>query len=94
MIAPFLAELAARYKADGVKVGSYPSFGGGVTVSLIGVNEELIKDISIEVRLPSWTVWSIACVPKYSRITVVIHFSQVVKELDGTVIAEDIDDAV
>jgi len=53
MIAPFLAELAARYKADGVKVGSYPSFGGGVTVSLIGVNEELIKDISIEVRLPS-----------------------------------------
>jgi len=66
MIAPFLAELAARYKADGVKVGSYPTFGGGVTVSLIGVNEELIKEISIEVA----------------------------KELDGTVIAEDIDDSV
>ena len=74
MIAPFLAELAARYKADGVKVGSYPSFGGGVTVSLIGVSEELIKEISMEVRLSSWIVWSIACAPGHSRITVVIFF--------------------
>jgi hypothetical protein len=52
LIAPFLTELAGRYKANGVKVGSYPSFSKGITVSLIGSNEELIKEIATEVRLP------------------------------------------
>lgn len=49
-IAPFLTELAARVKSDGVKVGSYPSFQKGVTVSLMGQNVEFVKGIAEEVR--------------------------------------------
>ncbi|KAF8314544.1 Molybdopterin binding protein [Clavulina sp. PMI_390] len=49
-IAPFLTGLAERVKAQGIKVGSYPSFNKGVTVSLLGQNVELVKQIGEEVR--------------------------------------------
>jgi hypothetical protein len=52
MIAPFLTELAARYKTHGIKVGSYPSSRKHVIVSLIGVNEGLVKEVAKEVCLP------------------------------------------
>lgn len=48
-IAPFLTELSTRVKADGIKVGSYPSFHKGVAVSLLGQNVDLVKRIAQEV---------------------------------------------
>lgn len=48
-IAPFLTELSNRVKVEGIRVGSYPSFGKGVRVSLIGKDVERVKAIGEEV---------------------------------------------
>lgn len=51
-IAPFLTDLAARVKAEGIKVGSYPAFQKGVTISLIGQDVDAVRKYGQEVRLP------------------------------------------
>jgi hypothetical protein len=49
-IAPYLAELQERVKVEGVRVGSYPFFMKGVFVSLIGQNEERVRELGKEVE--------------------------------------------
>jgi len=49
-IAPYLAELQERVKREGVRVGSYPFFMKGVFVSLIGQNEERVRELGKEVE--------------------------------------------
>ena len=49
-IAPYLAELQGRVKEEGVRVGSYPFFMKGVFVSLIGQNEERVRELGKEVE--------------------------------------------
>lgn len=48
-IAPYLTDLQARTKNDGIRVGSYPLLSRGVYVSLIGRNVEAVKAIAQEV---------------------------------------------
>lgn len=48
-IAPFLTALQERVKDDGVRIGSYPFFGRGVCVSLIGLDEQSILALGKEV---------------------------------------------
>lgn len=48
-IAPYLTELQARTKGDGVRVGSYPLLQHGVYVSLIGQDREAIKALAEEI---------------------------------------------
>ncbi|KAI9056498.1 Molybdopterin binding protein [Trametes sanguinea] len=48
-IAPFLTELQARTKDDGVRVGSYPLLAKGVYVSLIGRDAEKVRVLAEEV---------------------------------------------
>ncbi|KAK4687120.1 hypothetical protein P7C73_g3004, partial [Tremellales sp. Uapishka_1] len=48
-IAPFLTELQARVKKEGIRVGSYPFLYQGVHVSLIGHDVERIKELGQEV---------------------------------------------
>ncbi|KAG9121705.1 hypothetical protein FRC07_002238 [Ceratobasidium sp. 392] len=56
-IAPYLTSLQERVKSEGIQVGSYPSVGKGVTVSLIGkdparlavLGEEVAKGIEGQV---------------------------------------------
>jgi molybdopterin-biosynthesis enzyme MoeA-like protein len=46
-IAPFLTDLQAKVKAEGIRVGSYPKgIGGGVDVSLIGKDEARLEELS------------------------------------------------
>lgn len=45
-IAPYLTELQARTKADGIRVGSYPLLQAGVYVSLIGQDQEVVKALA------------------------------------------------
>ncbi|KAF8581229.1 Molybdopterin binding protein [Ramaria rubella] len=47
-IAPYLTSLHQRLKPDGIRVGSYPQFQRGVTISLIGDNEAKIREIGEE----------------------------------------------
>ncbi|KAI0826134.1 MoaB/Mog domain-containing protein [Irpex lacteus] len=47
-IAPFLTELQARTKGDGIRVGSYPLLAQGVYVSLIGQNKEAVQKLAEE----------------------------------------------
>ncbi|KAI0696526.1 Molybdopterin binding protein [Cytidiella melzeri] len=47
-IAPFLTELQARTKGDGIRVGSYPLLSHGVYVSLIGQDREAVRAIAEE----------------------------------------------
>lgn len=49
-ITPFLIELTEKCKAEEIKVGSYPTFGVGVDVSLIGTNLERLKALGAEVE--------------------------------------------
>lgn len=49
-ITPFLIELTDRCKAEDIKVGSYPNFGMGVDVSLIGTNLERLQELAQEVE--------------------------------------------
>ena len=55
-IAPYLTELSKRVKNEGITVGSYPTFQKGVTVSLIGRNQEMVKEIGQEVKRISFTI--------------------------------------
>ncbi|KEP53355.1 molybdopterin-binding domain protein [Rhizoctonia solani 123E] len=48
-IAPFLTTLQARVKPEGIQVGSYPTIGRGVTVSLIGKNAARLEELAQEV---------------------------------------------
>lgn len=48
-IAPFLTALQKRVSKEGVRVGSYPLFLQGVTVSLIGRDEERLRELGQEV---------------------------------------------
>ncbi|KDQ09576.1 hypothetical protein BOTBODRAFT_178956 [Botryobasidium botryosum FD-172 SS1] len=48
-IAPFLTALQERVAPEGIRIGSYPAFRSGVTVSLIGRNAERLKEIGQEV---------------------------------------------
>ncbi|KIR34639.1 molybdopterin binding domain-containing protein [Cryptococcus deuterogattii MMRL2647] len=48
-IAPYLTELQARVKKEGIRIGSYPYLYQGVHVSLIGHNVERIKELGREV---------------------------------------------
>jgi hypothetical protein len=50
-MAPFLTELANRVKAEGIRVGSYPTSQKDVTVSLLGRDVERVKEIGQEVRM-------------------------------------------
>lgn len=47
-IAPFLTDLQARVKSEGIRVGSYPKWGVGVHVSLIG-SKERVETLAQEV---------------------------------------------
>lgn len=58
LIAPFLTELAARVKVEGIKVGSYPTYPKGVTVSLLGQDVDLVKKIGEEVCPDSYVMYS------------------------------------
>lgn len=49
-ITPFLIELTDRCKAEDIKVGSYPTFGAGVDVSLIGTDLGRLQEIAREVE--------------------------------------------
>lgn len=49
-ITPFLIELTNKCKAEDIKVGSYPNFGEGVDVSLIGTNFDRLKELAAEVE--------------------------------------------
>ncbi|ORY34871.1 MoaB/Mog domain-containing protein [Naematelia encephala] len=48
-IAPYLTELQARVKKEGIRIGSYPYLYSGVHVSLIGHDVERIKELGQEV---------------------------------------------
>lgn len=48
-IAPFLTSLQDRVRNDGVRIGSYPFFGRGVCVSLIGLDKPSILALGEEV---------------------------------------------
>ena len=48
-IAPYLTSLQERVKSEGVRVGSYPLLMKGVYVSLIGLDEKRVRDLSEEV---------------------------------------------
>ena len=48
-IAPFLTSLQERVKDEGVRIGSYPFFGRGVCVSLIGLDKPRILALGEEV---------------------------------------------
>jgi hypothetical protein len=49
-IAPYLTRLQKRVKEEGVRVGSYPLLMKGVYVSLIGQNENRIRELGKEVE--------------------------------------------
>jgi hypothetical protein len=55
-IAPFLTELQARVKNEGIRVGSYPQLTRGVYVSLIGPDERRVREVGEEVVLPDLTI--------------------------------------
>ncbi|CAE6486985.1 unnamed protein product, partial [Rhizoctonia solani] len=48
-IAPYLTTLQARVKPEGIQVGSYPTVGRGVTVSLIGKDPARLAELALEV---------------------------------------------
>lgn len=48
-IAPFLTSLQERVKNEGVRIGSYPFFGRGVCVSLIGLDKPRVLALGEEV---------------------------------------------
>jgi len=48
-IAPFLTDLQARVKNEGIRIGSYPQLTRGVYVSLIGPDEQRVREVGEEV---------------------------------------------
>ena len=63
-----------RVKAEGIRVGSYPSFQKGVTVSLIGPVPARLYELGGEVSLPRTSDLSL------------ISILQVCREVDGTIV--------
>jgi hypothetical protein len=51
LIAPYLTSLQSRVKGDGISIGSYPSLDKGVYVSLIGLDEQRIRQLGEEVAV-------------------------------------------
>ncbi|OCF35145.1 molybdopterin binding domain-containing protein [Kwoniella heveanensis BCC8398] len=49
VIAPYLTELQARVKKEGIRIGSYPYLYTGVHVSLIGHDVERVRELGQEV---------------------------------------------
>ncbi|WVQ96093.1 hypothetical protein IAU59_003194 [Kwoniella sp. CBS 9459] len=49
VIAPYLTELQARVKKEGIRIGSYPYLYSGVHVSLIGHDIERVRELGQEV---------------------------------------------
>lgn len=49
-ISPFLQRLTDKCKPLGIKVGSYPKFGSGVDVSVIGFDVAKLEEIAKEVE--------------------------------------------
>ncbi|TFY74180.1 hypothetical protein EWM64_g9833 [Hericium alpestre] len=49
-IAPYLTSLHNRVKGEGIRIGSYPLLTRGVYVSLIGLDEKRINELSEEVK--------------------------------------------
>jgi hypothetical protein len=49
-IAPYLTSLQERVKDEGIRVGSYPVLQKGVYVSLIGMNQSRVQELSEEVE--------------------------------------------
>jgi molybdopterin-biosynthesis enzyme MoeA-like protein len=49
-IAPYLTELQKRVQDEGIKVGSYPKWQGGVKVSLLGRDRERLEALVAEVE--------------------------------------------
>jgi molybdopterin-biosynthesis enzyme MoeA-like protein len=49
-IAPYLTELQGRVTSEGIKVGSYPKWQGGVKVSLLGRDKERLEELVAEVE--------------------------------------------
>jgi len=49
-IAPYLTSLQKRVKDEGIRIGSYPVLQKGVYVSLIGMNESRVRELSEEVE--------------------------------------------
>lgn len=47
-ITPFLIKMTDKCKAEDIKVGSYPSFGVGVDVSLIGTDLARLQELGAE----------------------------------------------
>lgn len=47
-IAPYLTDLQARTKADGIRIGSYPLLQHGVYVSFIGYDRDVVKRLAAE----------------------------------------------
>ena len=50
VIAPFLNHLQSRVATEGIKVGSYPKWQGGVKVSLLGRDKERLESLVKEVE--------------------------------------------
>jgi molybdopterin-biosynthesis enzyme MoeA-like protein len=54
VIAPFLTHLQKRVEGEGIKVGSYPKWQGGVKVSLLGRDkgrlEELVGEVEVGIK--------------------------------------------
>ncbi|KAL4253362.1 Molybdopterin binding protein [Abortiporus biennis] len=48
-IAPYLTELQAKYKEQGIRIGSYPLLSHGVYVSIIGQDSETVQGIGKDV---------------------------------------------
>ncbi|KAH7106972.1 MoaB/Mog domain-containing protein [Auriculariales sp. MPI-PUGE-AT-0066] len=48
-IAPYLANLQARVKLEGIRIGSYPTLYKGVTVSMIGAKLSRLQELGEEV---------------------------------------------
>lgn len=49
-IAPYLTELQKRVHDEGIKVGSYPKWQGGVKVSLLGRDRQRLEELVAEVE--------------------------------------------
>lgn len=50
LIAPYLTSLQERLKDEGIRIGSYPVLNQGVYVSLIGSNQDRVREIGKEVE--------------------------------------------
>lgn len=92
-IAPFLTDLAARVKAEGIKVGSYPAFQKGVTISLIGQDVDAVRKYGQEV---CFAFTKLGCLSSLFLLNAHLFLHgcghQVIKEFNGTEVELGADD--